>query len=211
MRTFQKKVIILMLAAAATITAAAQIRPFVQIGVGCSEFWLYNSGGTTDRFAYLGGAGIEFPIKNTPLGIQASLILTSKGANAPSTEYDDIETNISLIYLEMPLDVTYHADIGGDWKVKVAGGPYFAYGIGGDTEVKTPYSHSTNGSFSGSSPMRRFDAGLNIQVLFEYKWLFMGLNWDNGFVPIHKRERKLDNKIFPANSSIAVTVGMYIQ
>ena len=123
-----------MLAAVASITAAAQIRPFVQIGVGCSEFWLYNSGGTTDRFAYLGGAGIEFPIKNTPLGIQASLILTSKGANAPSTEYDDIETNISLIYLEMPLDVTYHADIGGDWKVKVAGGPYFAYGIGGDTE-----------------------------------------------------------------------------
>ena len=87
-------------------------------------------------------------------------------------------------------------------------GPYCAYGIGGDTEVKSSNLHTTIGSFSGESPMRRFDAGLNAQVVFEYKRVFMGLNWDMGFVPIHKKEPALDNKTFPCNSTSALTVGL---
>ena len=58
--------------------------------------------------------------------------------------------------------------------------------------------------------MRRFDAGLNAQLLFEYKRLFFGLNWDLGFVPIHEKERELDNKTFPSNTSTAITVGVYL-
>ena len=191
-------------------TAAAQVRPFVQAGIGNSRFWLMNAEGTKGRFAYYGGVGVELPVKRTPLGIQAALVVTSKGADAPPTKNDNIETNFNLIYLEMPLDVTYRTAIGEVWGLKLAGGPYFAYGIGGKTEVETPRLHTRYDSFSGVSPMRRFDAGLNAQLLFEYKRLFFGLNWDLGFVPIHEKERELDNKTFPSNTSTAITVGVYL-
>ena len=197
------------MSAAVSISAAAQVRPFVQAGIGASEFWLMNAEGTEGRFAYHVGVGVEIPVKNQ-LGIQPSLLLVSKGANAPASKNDDIETNINLVYLEMPLDVTYRFAMGSKWNLKIAAGPYFAYGIGSDTEVKTPYSHNTYGSYSGNSPMRRFDAGLNSQAVFEYKLLFFGLNWDMGFVPIHKKERSLDNKTCPCNYSAALTMGLFM-
>ena len=202
-----KRVLLIAVAATLTMTAAAQVRPFIQAGIGGSEFWLQNAEGTEARFSYLVGAGVEIPVKNQ-FGIQPALMLVSKGADAPPSKNDNIETNIHLVYLEMPLDVTYRAAISDNWQVKVAAGPYFAYGIGGDTEVKTTRRHTTNGSFSGESPMRRFDAGLNVQVLFEYKRVFMGMNWDMGFIPIHKKEPALNNKTFPCNSTGALTVGL---
>ena len=205
-----KTKLIIGLALLTVMTATAQVRPFVQAGLGSSQFWLMNAEGTEGRFAYHGGVGVEFPIKETPFGIQAALMVTSKGADAPPSKNDNIETNISLIYLEMPLDVTYRTAIGGTWVLKLAGGPYFAYGIGGKTEVETPRLHTRYDSFGGTSSMRRFDAGLNAQILFEYKKLFFGLNWDLGFIPIHEKERELDNKTFPSNTSTAITVGVYL-
>lgn len=47
-------------------TAAAQVRPFVQAGIGNSQFWLMNAEGTKGRFAYYGGVGVELPVKRTP-------------------------------------------------------------------------------------------------------------------------------------------------
>lgn len=206
----EKRLSLILLTVFVTITAAAQVRPFVQAGLGSSQFWLMNAEGTEGRFAYHGGVGVEFPIKETPLGIQAALIVTSKGADAPPTKDDNIETNINLIYLEMPLDVTYRTAIGGAWGMKLAGGPYFAYGIGGKTEVETPRLRTRYDSFGSISRMKRFDAGLNAQIIFEYKKLFFGMNWDLGFIPIHEKEHELDNKTFPSNTSTAITIGMYL-
>ena len=202
-----KRILLIAVAAAVTMTATAQVRPFIQAGIGGSEFWLQNAEGTESRFSYHVGAGVEIPVKNQ-FGVQPSLMLVLKGADAPPTKNDNMETNIHLVYLEMPLDVTYRATISDNWQIKMAAGPYFAYGIGGDTEVKSSNFHTTIGSFSGESPMRRFDAGLNAQIVFEYKRVFMGLNWDMGFVPIHKKEPALDNKTFPCNSTGALTVGL---
>ena len=204
-----KRFLLIAVAATLTMTAAAQVRPFIQAGIGGSEFWLQNAEGTEARFSYLVGAGVEIPVKNQ-FGVQPSLMLVSKGADAPPSKNDNIETNIHLVYLEMPLDVTYRATINDNWQVKLAAGPYFAYGIGGDTEVKSSKLHTTIGSFSGENPMRRFDAGLNAQVVFEYKRVFMGMNWDMGFIPIHKKESALDNKTFPCNSTGAFTVGLIL-
>lgn len=204
-----KRILLIAVAAAVTMTATAQVRPFIQAGIGGSEFWLQNAEGTESRFSYHVGAGVEIPVKNQ-FGVQPSLMLVSKGADAPPTKNDNMETNIHLVYLEMPLDVTYRATISDNWQIKMAAGPYFAYGIGGDTEVKSSNFHTTIGSFSGESPMRRFDAGLNAQIVFEYKRVFMGLNWDMGFVPIHKKEPALDNKTFPCNSTGAFTVGLIL-
>lgn len=209
--TTAKRIFLASLTALVAMTAAAQVRPFVQAGVGTSQFWLMNADGTEKRFAYYGGAGIECPIKDTPLGIQAALVVTSKGADAPPAKNDNVETNINLIYLEMPLDVTYRTAIGGLWGLRLAGGPYFSYGIGGKTKVDTSRLRTRYDSFGGDSPMRRFDAGLNAQVLFEYKKLFFGMNWDLGFIPIHEKERELDNKTFPSNTSAAITVGVYLK
>ena len=74
----EKRLSLILLTVFVTITAAAQVRPFVQAGLGSSQFWLMNAEGTEGRFAYHGGVGVEFPIKETPLGIQAALIVTSK-------------------------------------------------------------------------------------------------------------------------------------
>lgn len=206
-----KRILLFAVALVATMTAGAQVRPFVQGGLGTSEFWLMNAEGTKARFAYLGGLGVDCPIKNTQWGIRVAVMMSTKGADAPPTADDNTDMTIQMNYLELPLDVTYRAAINNDWSVKLAGGPYFAYGIGGDTEVKTNLGRTVVGSFSGPSPMRRFDAGLNAQMMFEYKKLFFGVNWDLGFVPTHEKERALDNKTFPSNSSSAIIVGFYLR
>ena len=80
-----KRILLFAVAAAVSISAAAQVRPFVQAGIGASEFWLMNAEGTEGRFAYHVGVGVEIPVKNR-LGILPSLLLVSKGANAPASK-----------------------------------------------------------------------------------------------------------------------------
>ena len=59
-----KRILLIAVAAAVTMTATAQVRPFIQAGIGGSEFWLQNAEGTEARFSYHVGAGVEIPIKN---------------------------------------------------------------------------------------------------------------------------------------------------
>lgn len=49
--------------------AQAQVKPFVKAGVGTSEFWLENAEGTSTRFSYAVGTGIDIPFKDSRFGL----------------------------------------------------------------------------------------------------------------------------------------------
>ncbi len=174
-----KKLLSVLLLLAATITASAQITWNAKAGLGMSS--LMGDGDVDSKIVGKIGVGIEKPISPN-WSLMPSLEFALKGAKYGEAGYSE---NVSLYYVQIPVLAAYRFHLTGKWNLCLKAGPYFAYGIAGDS------SYEEDGKGSGSDDVfgveigaKRFEMGLDFGVDFEYgKWV-VGAEYEYGITPL---------------------------
>lgn len=155
------------------------------------------------------GVGMEYALSEI-MSLQPSLYLSSKGAKfSGSTNVlgKDFKGDVTYnqTYLELPVNLQFRFNAAGNTNIVVAGGPYFAYGIGG----KTTNTVAAGGNSvekkvdtfgKDGSNLNRFDAGINIEAGLEFGAILVGINTQLGVC-------RLGESGSPRNANIGVTVG----
>lgn len=108
-------------------------------------------------------------------------------------------------YLEIPLLASYRVKLSDQAQFQLNLGPYFAFGISGDQEVKNSFPNGDNYKISSYDEFdggKKFDCGLSIGAGFTLSNIYVGLNYERGLVNVSRNE----NKQFQ-NGSIALSLG----
>lgn len=166
------------------------------------------------------GATAEFPLSEM-FSFETGLLLSTKGFNH-SLEYSledteigesiKLETNISLLYLDIPFVAKSSFDLGYDKKIYATFGPYVGIGIIGTRLIKLTYDGETEsdgefiewGSEESSSYLKRLDFGLSIGAGVEINSVLIGLNYSLGLANISPNT---DNGNMINNRVLGLSVG----
>lgn len=143
--------------------------------------------------------------------IQPGLYFTTKGAKA---DYEGMTEKLNLSYLQLPILASYRFNLGGDTKLHINVGPYFALGVGGkfkyeedgETYKIDAFGTSDEDSDEEKGGLKRFDAGLAFGAGVSFGKIYAGLNYDLGLANIaNKDEWGSDYKL--KNRSFNISVG----
>jgi len=169
-----KKLFSLVVVALFAITASAQITWNVKGGVGIATCY-GDAEGIKSHFVGKIGAGIEKPFAKN-WSIMPSLELAWKGAEAES-EVDKNE-KLDIFYIQVPIVAAYRINMNDSWNITLKAGPYFAYGLSGDAKIE----NESYDVFSDAGGAKRFDAGLDVGVDFEYHRFVFGAEYELGLI-----------------------------
>ncbi len=174
-----KKIILFTLLAVSTVFVSAQnavnVKWNVNAGIGVADYYGENTDGTDAKFAYRIGVGMELPFNNT-WSLQSGLNLVSKGCKAGDS---DAKTTFNPLYLELPILAGLRLHTANNFDVLFKAGPYLAYGIGG----KIKAGGESVGAFDDEA-LKKFDAGLELGVGFEFNKFVLGLDSQFGMTNV---------------------------
>lgn len=206
----RKRIMFTCLLAVMTLAASAQIRHFAKTGVTASRYVGTHSDGAEWVIRYNAGFGLDIPLHNKYMGFRPSLLLFAKGSCDYAQAPMGGEPNTTQVYLEVPLQLSYDVPLTAHTQLTFAAGPYVAYGVFGKTTFgwgSASESEVKVDTFGKDGmDLRRFDTGLSFEVDYEVYDVFFGLSYDQGFVPVHKRDSGYK---YPCNGSVALHVGYY--
>ena len=118
--------------------------------------------------------------------LQTGLYFTTKGYkyDTDNTEYTE-----NLMYLQLPIHFAYKVDASPGSRIVFHAGPYLAYGIGGERNLKSgewlDATWDVDDIFGDESHQYKpFDAGLGLGVGAELGSFLLDLGWDLGLVNI---------------------------
>ena len=124
-------------------------------------------------------------------------------------DYDDNrgkkEVTDNATYLEIPLLASYRVNLSDQAQFQLNLGPYFAFGMFGDQEVKNSFPNGDNykiSSYEEREGGKKFDCGVSIGAGFTFSKIYVGLNYDRGLVNV---SRNTNNKF--QNGAIALSLG----
>lgn len=212
-----KKLLTTAIALAVGLTASAQITWNVKLGGGLAMCAGGNDeGDMKGKFVGKIGVGIEKPL-SANFSIMPSLEIALKGTKWENEEsyynyyYDyyysvKTEETLSPVYIQIPVLAAYRLNLSTDWNLTLKAGPYLAYGIIGRVNMKESSDTSTysdHGDMFSDLDAKRFDAGVDVGVDFEYHRFVFGLEYERGFVSFAPSDA--DVKIY--NQAAYVTVG----
>lgn len=192
-------------------TSTKSVEPFSLIAKGGVNFsnisttpnGSVNSANNLSSFQV--GLGLDIPLGSS-LYLQPSLMYTSKGSKVISgtpSSSNYYESTFNPTYLELPVNLVAKVNIGYNSKMYVGFGPYVAMGIGGTRKINgaalgVKYDYENNIKFSNDDPtttnneegagygiLRKFDAGLNFNIGFEYNNVIIGYNYGYGLSKIN--------------------------
>ena len=206
-----KKLFVLAFAMTMAKTASAQITWNAKLGGGlafCAG--MNDEGDTKAKFVGKVGVGIEAPL-TANFSLMPSLEFAMKGTKWSIKEYIsgysvDVDETYSPMYLQIPILGAYRLNLNDDWNMTLKIGPYFAYGISGKVEAEASTSGVTaSGDVDLFSDLdaKRFDAGVDVGIDFEYHRFVVGLEFERGFVSFAPD----DEDINVYNQALYVTVG----
>jgi len=204
-----KKLFVLMVAMTMTMAASAQITWNVKLGGGfaiCAGG--ANEGDMKARFVGKVGFGLEKPF-SANFSLMPSVELALKGTKWSYREsgYSHDET-YSPLYVQIPILGAYRFNLNDDWNLTLKVGPYFAYGISGGVDAKASYNGSSasgNRDLFSDLNAKRFDAGIDVGVDFEYHRFVFGLEYERGFVSFAPSNGYAKVNIY--NQAVYATVG----
>lgn len=155
----------------------------------------------------------DVPLRVPGLWLQPGVYLSAKGTKAVLEEtetygnqqnYRREEQNMRMLFVEVPVLVSYHFDLGSEAQLQVSTGPYFAYGVDGKTSIDWERSETMFGNTFHSAGqtetktfkydaeaeteedqgagMKRFDMGWNIGAGVSFKQIYLGLSYELGFL-----------------------------
>lgn len=189
-----KKILLLMAIVAVCFGANAQSKFGVKAGFNFSSMTLKNNGLGLDTDVIPGihiGFLMEKPLTNG-FYLQPGLLFSTKGTSYFHGSSDfEIHTN----YLELPVNLVYKAELKSA-KLLLAGGPYFAYGVGGKIKENGEEEDIKWGKKDKWYSLKPFEVGLNISLGFELHKFQYTLQYGFGLNNISANEGTKGNKVF---------------
>lgn len=191
-----KKLIFFALFVIATVTATAQTKVNwnVNAGIGVANLYGKNTDGADTKFAYKVGLGMELPF-NAAWSLQTGLNFVSKGYKAKGFNTD---AKINALYLELPIMAGLRLHTSNNFDILLKAGPYIGYGVGG----KAKAGDLEENTFSDDG-FRRFDAGLDLGIGFEFNKIVVGVDSQLGLANVFDG----GDTMKPKNISAFLTVG----
>lgn len=120
-------------------------------------------------------AGINAEIPLAPsFYFQPGLLYSTKGARSFENDFGVASnTDLTLNYLEVPLNLLFKAGFGPTGNVLLGFGPYVAYGVGGKlnssiADVDVKFKKDADLSDNDAVYFKPWDAGLNLLVGYEF-------------------------------------------
>lgn len=171
------------LSAAPSLAQSVRLGPEVGVNVFNSTIHYEEANGRDIRETFDPRAGLKIGgIVDIGLGrhvsFQPGLFYSQKGYKY-ATYLTDV--SVRLNYFEIPLNVLYHGRVGRGVSFFAGGGPYLAFGLGGNVDADPggtrdiEFGSSRNDDYSG------LDAGLNFNAGMEFDpGLFFRLNYGLG-------------------------------
>ena len=157
------------------------------------------------RLGYQVGVTADINVVRS-FSINTGVILMQKGWK---WDYEDKrgkkEVTDNATYLEIPVLASYRINLSDQAQFQLNLGPYFAFGIWGDQEVKNSFPNGDNykiSSFAKIEGGKKFDCGVSIGAGFSFTKFFVGLNYERGLVNVSR-----DNDKKFQNGSIALSLG----
>lgn len=159
---------------------------------------------------FQGGVNVELPLAHE-FFLQPGVMFASKG-----TEFKGSNNNLSLSYIEVPVNFLFKPVVG-TGKLLLGAGPYVGFGIAGKSEPENGNSSSVTfknsitvaEAISGTPFYRKIDAGANL--LFGYEMmnnLSVQLNAQLGLAKINPDVEGLsNNKTMYRNTGFGLSVG----
>ena len=206
-----KKLFILAFAMTMAMTASAQITLNIKLGGGlafCAG--MNDEGDTKAKFVGKVGVGIEAPL-TANFSLMPSLEFAMKGTKWSTNEsYNgysvSLDETYSPLYVQVPVLGAYRLNLNDDWNMTLKAGPYFAYGISGKVKAEAStsgISASDDADLFSDLDAKRFDAGVDVGVDFEYHRFVVGLEFERGFISFAPDEA--DINVY--NQAFYATVG----
>ena len=159
------------------LTASAQLSFGVKAGLNMSS--ISDVEDSKMKIGYKVGPMAEISLPGSTMGVQAALLLSSKGVKA-----DGFDAQINANYLELPITFVYKFPLAFDTNLYVDAGPYFAYGIFGKSDISFEGVSLGVDTFSDDFGMKKFDTGLTIGAGMEVAKFNFGLNYDLGLTKV---------------------------
>lgn len=177
-------------------------RPFVDLGVkagiGLTSASYQNSLNDTESRT---GANFGFIVDfNLPSNI---MIMTGLDFKNRGTKLKNVEGRMNSMYLSIPLQLGYRILASEVTDFNLFAGPYFAYGIGGDTFFSDPTGEQFGfpvekvDNFGKYGYTKRVDVGLTFGVGVTFKQQFLiRASYDLGLTDIKKKPEEITNQYF---------------
>ena len=191
-----KRILTLFVAVMATVTLSAQDLRWGATG-GVNFAWAHSSVNSSDCYiGFNAGVKAEYDMAQYITDgflLDARLLYTLKGG-----EWSGFHQNLG--YLELPVNLTYRYDLGGDVKLFGGLGPYFGLGVLGK-DVENYEGTKVKTDIFGKS-YKRFDFGLNYNLGVEMwdTWQFF-IGFEHSLLNVAKSdyEGAGDIKVRPLN------------
>lgn len=190
------KRILLLVAIVATsvmsVNAQENLKWGVVAGMNLSKM---STTGLDSKVGYHVGVRAELGLPQVANGLylDASALLSAKGAKM---DFGDLGSQkINANYLEIPIHIGYKYAVNDNFSVFGSFGPYFSYGLFGQTKVEElDYDDeyeliNTSNKYDtfGDDGLKRFDCGLGLRVGVEIKKIYrVALGYDFGLTETYK-------------------------
>jgi hypothetical protein len=186
-----KKLFCLICVAMFAVTASAQVTWNMKGGFGVATCYGSDTDGLKSHLVGKIGVGLEYPLSSN-VSLMPSLEFAWKGTEMKD---DDFKTTLDLYYLQVPVVFAYRMNLADAWNMTLKAGPYFAYAVSDKYKMESSY-----GNYDGSAEVKKFDAGLDAGIDFEYHRFVFGVEAELGFL-------KLDGDSNVKNLAFYATLG----
>lgn len=164
-----KRILSLVCVMMLAIAASAQITWNAKGGLGVATMWGSGNEISKTHIVAKAGVGIEYPLSSN-LSLMPSLEFAWKGCKLFETG------TLDLYYLQVPVVLAYRFNVADAWNITVKAGPYVAYAISDH--------YKFDSGDSGSIGAKKFDAGLDAGIDFEYHRFVFGVEAEMGFLKL---------------------------
>lgn len=171
-----------------TVSAQEDSKITVKAGVGLSSV-VSSDVDTKTTFAYKVGATYDWGLSEN-FFIIPGIEFATKGFKS-----DDIDGNINMSYLQIPIFAAYKFPISDNMKLAIKAGPYVGYGLFGSDIVW--YSGGKTNIFDRYD---RFDAGVIAGVSLDFDQFMIGAEYSRGL-------KKFDSDFSQFNQAFGIVFG----
>ena len=205
------KTIFLFVCCCSVIYSFGQIKLGIQCGYNNSTFspqtgWIK----TNSLNKFQAGLATEIKLKKN-FFLQSGLLVSGKGSHVENNSFSDAGsiTDVSLYYLQLPLNIQFKYPLNRNIKLVGGAGLYGSMGISGTEkgeaytiEGYVPFHNKVkykNSSVSDGNvtPIKPFDAGYNMLAGIEWQNFQLTGSYNYGFVNVYPdAETELKNRVF---------------
>lgn len=151
------------------------------------------------KCGFVGGISADFAIMES-FYINSGVFISMNGAKY---DKDGYELTFNPMYIKIPVMASYRYNFNENLQWQLNFGPYFAFGVSGDSKEKEDgeeYKTDFFGDDDDQCGGKRFDMGLGIGTGVTWDKIFFGIQYDFGMTKVVK-------DVKGKNSTFSVSVG----